>query len=141
MPNSTTGSSRPSSEFLDRMLLGARGGILQPEWVFHYFPDWKLSALASEWGIRAQPVTVICFNLHIYYTYTSFDAANPMKPTAFSAPTDTTYDERFYGYENANADFTTYIPTSSGLLYVIASVGTMYPPYKSFCIMSFFLQK
>lgn len=44
-------------------------------------------------------------------TYTSFDAANPMKPTAFSAPTDTTYDERFYGYENANADFTTYIPT------------------------------
>jgi len=69
MPNSTTSSSRPSSEFLDRMLLGARGGILQPEWVFHYFPDWKLSALASEWGIRAQPVTVICFNLHIYYTY------------------------------------------------------------------------
>ena len=30
---------------------------------------------------------------------------------------------------------------TSGLLYVIASVGTMYPPYKSFCIMSFFLQK
>ena len=36
---------------------------------FHYFPDWKLSELAPEWGIRAQPVTVICFNLHIYYTY------------------------------------------------------------------------
>ena len=65
MPNSTTSSSRPSSKFLDRMLLGARGGIPQPEWVFHYFPDWKLSELASEWGIRAQPVTVICFNLHI----------------------------------------------------------------------------
>lgn len=67
MPNSTTSSSRPSSKFLDRMLLGARGGIPQPEWVFHYFPDWKLSDLASEWGIRAQPVTVICFNLHINY--------------------------------------------------------------------------
>ena len=54
MPNSTTSSSRPSSKFLDRTLLGAKDGIPQPEWVFHYFIDWKVSDLASEQIIQAK---------------------------------------------------------------------------------------
>lgn len=44
-------------------------------------------------------------------TYTSFDATNPMKPTALSAPLETSYNENFYGLENSDASFTNFIPT------------------------------
>lgn len=61
-------------------------------------------------------------------TYTSFDATNPMKPTAVGAPTYNTYDENFYGLSNANANFAVVIPTHQ--------IGSQYPLTNYFSLIN-----
>lgn len=53
------------------------------------------------------------------FSYDTFDASNPMKPTSLLAPIETNYDENFYGKANADAQFTSYIP--------LHQIGIPYP--------------